>query len=57
VNRRTTPYREDTNKDQGRAFLVAGSAPPEPDKDDPTIMAVATPVVGENGVTCKTPSK
>jgi hypothetical protein len=57
VNRRTTPYREDTDKDQGRAFLAADFAPPEPDKDDPTIMAVETPVVGENGVTCKTPSK
>jgi hypothetical protein len=34
------PYREDT----GRALLDEGSAPPVPNEDDPTIMAVTTSV-------------
>jgi hypothetical protein len=40
INQWTTPcsYREETNrKDQGRAFLDGGSAPPEPDEDDPPL--------------------
>jgi hypothetical protein len=39
------PYREDTGKkDQGRALLDEGSAPPMPNEDDPTIMAMTTSV-------------
>jgi hypothetical protein len=58
VNRHTTPYREDTDKKgQGRAFLAKGSASLEPDEDGPAIMAMATPTVGENDRTYKTPFK
>jgi hypothetical protein len=44
-------------KDQGRALLDGGSAPPEPDEDGPTIMVAATLVASRNGRTYKTPSK
>jgi hypothetical protein len=57
VNRRTVPYGEDTNKDQGWVFMDRGSASPAPDEDSSTIMVVATPTTGENGVTYKTSSK
>jgi hypothetical protein len=36
---------------------MGGSAPPEPDEDGLAIMAIATPAAGEDGGTCKTPSK
>jgi hypothetical protein len=44
-------------KDQGWAFLDGGSAPLEHDEDSPAIMSVATPVVGKDGRTCKTPNR
>jgi hypothetical protein len=37
--------------------LDEGSTPLVSDEDDPTIMAATTPVGGEDGDTCKTPSK
>jgi hypothetical protein len=56
MNRWTTPYQEDTGKeDQGQSFLAGGSAPLEPIEDDPTIMDVATLATGENSGTYKTP--
>jgi hypothetical protein len=60
ANRWTTPctYREDRGKkDQGRAFLDGGSTPSELDEDGPAIMVMATPIVGKDVGTCKTPSK
>jgi hypothetical protein len=54
----TYAYREDTsNKDQGRAFLDEGIAPPVPDEDGPTIMAAIALVAGEDGRTYKSSSK
>jgi hypothetical protein len=54
----TCAYQEDTSmNDQGQVLLDGGFAPPEPDEDSPTIMATATPAVGEDGGTWKTPSK
>jgi hypothetical protein len=56
VNRWTMSYREDTGKkDLGWAFLAGGSASPTPDEDGTAIMAMTTPVTGENGGTCKSP--
>jgi hypothetical protein len=60
VNQQTTQcaYQEDTSKkDQGQTLLDGGSAPPEPDEDGPATMAATTLAVGEDGGTCKAPSK
>jgi hypothetical protein len=55
VNRRTAPYREDTDKkDQGRAFLAEGSTSTTPEEDGPTIVAMATKMADENNRTYKT---
>jgi hypothetical protein len=51
-------YREDASKkDQGRALLDGGSAPPMSNKDDPTVVDAAAPVVGEGKGTYKTLGK
>jgi hypothetical protein len=42
---------------KGGPSWMGGSAPPEPDEDGLAIMAIATPAAGEDGGTCKTPSK
>jgi hypothetical protein len=51
-------YWEDTGKkDQVRALLDRGSAPPKLDEYNPVIMAVATLMASEDGRTCKAPSE
>jgi hypothetical protein len=52
------PYQEDTDKkDEGRALMDEGSAPPVPKEDGLAIMAVITPAAGADDGTYKTLSK
>jgi hypothetical protein len=51
-------YRVDAErKDQGRALLDGGSAPPASDEDDPTATSTMAAAIGEDKGTCKAPGK
>jgi hypothetical protein len=51
-------YRVDARrKDQARALLDGGSAPPPFDEDDPAATGTTAPAIGEDKGTSKAPSK
>jgi hypothetical protein len=60
IHRKSIPhsYQEDTDrKDQGRALLREGPAPPTFDKDDSTVASIAAPMAGKGKGTYKTLNK
>jgi hypothetical protein len=60
IHRKLAPraYREDAGrKDQGRALLDGGSAPPMSDDDNPIVTNTMTPMIDKGEGTYRTPSE